>query len=246
MSAMLTTIKDSTNQVVQPRAVSCGTLTECRGDDLANAKWLQYMPDLRYIESNELRGTAHTDFSFSTLLSSFLAKNGNIVRPCSTSVSFLSEELVHTRVLSCTVPSTLLSSVLVLARALGGVENKDVSPIRGQTVLLRAPWVKFWRTMTEVDGTYTYTIPRSNGDELCGGTRVPNDCAHGYLVPRPEISEDIRPIMIEPGCGLCPARKGGIRLEVEWLGAPTRGKVHVVHNYGHSGYGFLSSWGCPF
>jgi len=50
------------------------------------------------------------------------------------------------------------------ARMLGGVEDKAMYPIRGQTVLLKAPWVKYGRTMVEKDGLRTYTIPRRCGD----------------------------------------------------------------------------------
>ncbi|KAG2058173.1 nucleotide-binding domain-containing protein [Suillus hirtellus] len=256
------------------------TQTEYRGDDLTDAEWLHYMPDFRYLDPNELRGPAKIGFSFSTvtmntpaylnwLLSSFLAKNGTIVRVSLQHISQLLERGTspYTGVHSYRDVDAIVVCAGIGARSLGGVEDKDVYPIRGQTVLLRAPWIKFGRTMTEADGTYTYTMPRSNGDVLCGGTRVPNDW---YPVPRPEVTEDIltralqltpelappqtrvdrdptvedlRSIIIEPGCGLRPGRKGGIRLEVEWFDVPARGKVPVVYNYGHSGSGFLSSWG---
>lgn len=88
-----------------------------------------------------------------------------------------------------------------------------------------------------------------------GGTKISDDW---YPTPRPEISEDIlkrgfalcpelappeirakreptiedvRSIIIEPGCGLRPARKGGIRLEVE-LFQSAGNAVPVVYNYG--------------
>jgi hypothetical protein len=89
-----------------------------------------------------------------------------------------------------------------------------------------------------------------------GGTKVDNDW---YPRPRAEITEDIlrrgfalcpelappevrsqrqptiddvRPLIIEEGCGLRPARKGGIRLEVEYVDAAGQTKVPVVFNYG--------------
>lgn len=73
--------------------------------------------------------------------------------------------------------------------------------------------------------------------------------------------QDILPIVIEDGCGLRPARKGGIRLEVEWFEVARTGrKIPVVFNYGsgnlfpspvteahsapsHGGSGFQGSWG---
>ena len=54
------------------------------------------------------------------------------------------------------------------ARFLGGIEDKDVYPIRGQTILLRAPWIKYGRTLSGADGSYVYMMPRCTGDvRLC-------------------------------------------------------------------------------
>jgi len=46
---------------------------------------------------------------------------------------------------------------------------------------------------------------------------------------------DILPIVVGEGCGLRPARKGGVRVELDWVeGAQVRrkGQVAVVYNYG--------------
>lgn len=52
------------------------------------------------------------------------------------------------------------------ARTLGGVEDENVYPIRGQTVLVRAPWIRFGRTMSGngEEAVWTYIIPRRSGD----------------------------------------------------------------------------------
>lgn len=51
------------------------------------------------------------------------------------------------------------------ARTLGGIEDPDVFPVRGQVVLIRAPWIKFGRTASHAaDGLWTYIIPRRSGD----------------------------------------------------------------------------------
>lgn len=50
------------------------------------------------------------------------------------------------------------------SRSLGGVEDNRVYALRGQTVLLRAPWLHFGRSFEKQDGTYTYVMPRKNGD----------------------------------------------------------------------------------
>jgi len=44
---------------------------------------------------------------------------------------------------------------------------------------------------------------------------------------------DLLPLIVEEGCGLRPARKGGIKLEMEWAEAVREnGRIPVVHNYG--------------
>lgn len=73
--------------------------------------------------------------------------------------------------------------------------------------------------------------------------------------------EDLKPLIVEEGCGFRPARKGGIRLQCEWVAVPgSEGQtVPIIHNYGydsplrrkhllsrtnsHGGYGFQASWG---
>jgi hypothetical protein len=46
--------------------------------------------------------------------------------------------------------------------------------------------------------------------------------------------DDLLPLIIEEGCGLRPARNGGIRLELEWanLAGDKDGDIPIVHNYG--------------
>ena len=53
------------------------------------------------------------------------------------------------------------------ARFLGGVEDKAMYPVRGQTVLVRAPWVRFGKTEVTESGL-TYIIPRRSGDVRAG------------------------------------------------------------------------------
>lgn len=67
--------------------------------------------------------------------------------------------------------------------------------------------------------------------------------------------------LVEIGCGRRPSRRGGVRLELVHIGEidlskvsnSTRfltlvchllaGAIPIVHNYGHSGFGWQSSWG---
>ncbi|TFK96786.1 hypothetical protein BDV98DRAFT_536232, partial [Pterulicium gracile] len=90
-------------------------------------------------------------------------------------------------------PDALIVCPGLGARTLGGVEDKDVYPVRGQTVVLKAPWVKFGRTFRNGEGDggrgeWTYVIPRRCGDVVIGGTRDANDY---YSCPRAHITADI-------------------------------------------------------
>jgi len=242
---------------------------------------LQVMPDYENVPDSSLIPGATSGISFKTvtidtpvylshLFSRFLGGGGSIFHG---TVQHLHEVIEGGTCVFSQYPSPPVDAVVVCtglgSRSLGGVEDKAVYPIRGQTVLLRAPWINFSRTVSDTrTGLCTYIIPRKSGNVLIGGTKVEDDW---YSAPRPETAidilkrclalcpelapphiraerepkvDDLFPIIIENGCGLRPARKGGIRLEVEWFKAIKRnGKVPVVYNYGHGGYGFQSSWG---
>ncbi|KAJ7336451.1 D-amino-acid oxidase [Mycena albidolilacea] len=249
-------------------------------EPIATPEALQVMPDYKLLPSDILPPDCAEGISFTTLtidspvylnylLSRFLAAGGSVVRGAVQHIAQVVEGGVGIfngrKVLSS--PSAVIVCVGLGARTLGGVEDKDVYPIRGQTVLIRAPWIKFGRAISSKGGLWTYIIPRRSGDIIVGGIKVDNDW---YPTPRhettqdilkrgfalcpelapPEIRaqrepvlEDLQPIIIEEGCGLRPARKGGIRLEVEWASVQDQKKVPVVFNYGHGGYGYQSSWG---
>ncbi|KAK7055611.1 D-amino-acid oxidase [Favolaschia claudopus] len=124
------------------------------------------------------------------------------------------------------------------ARSLGGVEDKSLTSVRGQTVVLHAPWVRFGSTRRKIENEMiSYVIPRHNGNIVLGGTLNVDDW---YPLPReatkkaimenalalwPEIAppearkdrtptiEDLYPIIVEDGLGLRPHRNEGIRIE---------------------------------
>ncbi|KAF7761405.1 hypothetical protein Agabi119p4_9397 [Agaricus bisporus var. burnettii] len=131
-------------------------------------------------------------------------------------------------------------------RSLGGVEDLTVRPLRGQVILLRAPWVKFGLTArglgVDENGQeiIIYVIPRRNGEVVVGGTRILDDW---YPYPRKETTlkilsraikirpqlapeevrsvrepsvKDLLPLVIREQCGFRPQRDNGIRLEKEW------------------------------
>ena len=90
------------------------------------------------------------------------------------------------------------------SRQLGGVEDASVYPARGQTVIIRAPWVSTGRTLAEnpqlgSSGLSTYIIPRGgkHGDVVVGGVYDADDWHH---FPRKEVRDDL----LRRGLQLCP------------------------------------------
>lgn len=60
------------------------------------------------------------------------------------------------------------------ARNLGGLEDKNMVPVKGQTVLIRAPWVQFGTSVSDERGMWTYVIPRRSGNVILGGVKHVN------------------------------------------------------------------------
>ena len=102
-------------------------------------------------------------------------------------------------------------------RYLGGVEDAGMYPIRGQTVLINAPWIKFGKTRSNLADDWTYVIPRrsgevswirleirlelnahfSNSQVILGGTKLDNEW---HPTPLPQITQEIIARCLE----LCP------------------------------------------
>lgn len=104
------------------------------------------------------------------LLSLFLGRGGRVVRTAIQHISQAADGSFIPKAASDQSSNQVASAVIVCsglgARSLGGVEDKDVHPIRGQTVLIRAPWVRFGRTLSgsHENDMWTYVIPRRSGD----------------------------------------------------------------------------------
>jgi len=141
--------------------------------------------------------------------------------------------------------------------------DATVIPARGQTVLVR----------NEVDGMYACSRTADGDDEMAyvmqraagGGTLLGGCYQKGNWDPLPDPNLAVRIMsravklcpsltkgegiealsIIRHGVGLRPLRAGGVRLEREWVGGKGGGEgVWVVHNYGHGGFGYQSSYGC--
>ena len=127
------------------------------------------------------------------------------------------------------------------------VPDPDVTPVRGQVVVMSNPGITEFFVGTASDPSdLTYLFP--HGDVVVlGGTEQPGNWSRE---PDPATADKIvaactaiRPelrgaTVLEHRVGLRPARPS-VRLAAE----PGDG-VTIVHNYGHGGSGVTLSWGC--
>ncbi|KAJ7615355.1 hypothetical protein FB45DRAFT_935477 [Roridomyces roridus] len=249
-------------------------------DDRGHPKGLEAMPDFKILSKSELLPGAVSGVSFtiinfdpSTYLpylhQQFLDAGGKMVRG---SVQHIKQVVEGGAAIfesggTPAPPDAVIVCAGLGARKLGGVDDKTVTSVRGQTVILHAPWVKFGATRRLVeDGMASYIIPRRNGNVVLGGTGGIDDW---YPLPRPETKvwimeralalwpeiappeireernptiDDLYRLIVGEGVGFRPERRDGIRLEVEWVEA-NGSKAPVVFHYGHGSSGFESSWG---
>ncbi|ATY62550.1 D-amino-acid oxidase [Cordyceps militaris] len=157
----------------------------------------------------------------------------------------------------------LINATGLGARTLGGVRDAGMLPARGQIVLVRNDGSSMLNTSAVDDGSgeILYTMQRAaGGGTILGGTY---DLGNWESQPCPNVAARImaRVVRLDPALaggkgvagldvirhavGLRPYRKGGVRVERETLRDEVDGaSVHVVHNYGHAGWGFQGSFGC--
>ena len=150
-----------------------------------------------------------------------------------------------------------------MASKLGGVEDKNVIPARGQIVVVRnsAPCMYTISGTDEGDDEVMYIMTRAAG----GGTVLGGSYQKGNWDSQPDHNLAVRimkrciqycPELVKPGqgiegldvirhsVGLRPLRIGGPRVEREVLKVDGQDGLRVVHNYGAGGFGckyFFSS-----
>ncbi len=130
------------------------------------------------------------------------------------------------------------------------VGDKLMHPVRGQAILVEAPWVTQWLIHYPRDTQdLTYVLPRPR-DIVLGGTAESGDWTE---TPRPDTAKKILKNCQHFFPSLCGAKVIG-----EWAGLrPLRDPVRLeacpgvggansllVHCYGHGGQGIVLSWGC--
>jgi glycine/D-amino acid oxidase-like deaminating enzyme len=145
---------------------------------------------------------------------------------------------------------------------LGGVEDSTLFPSRGQIVLVRNDPKVITMVSSADDGpsetTYTMTRAGGGGTVLGGSShrhswesqpdpnlalRIMNRAVKlcPQMVPEGKGIEALS--VIRHGVGLRPMRENGIRVERETISGNNGQKMAVIHNYGHGGAGYQTSYG---
>ena len=128
------------------------------------------------------------------------------------------------------------------------VGDGELTPVRGQVVAVRSPWIKHFVIGIHGKDDMTYIIPRQN-DVILGGTKQEGNWSETVdpSTTREIISRcttllpSLRGAEIIGGwAGRRPVRKA-VRLEREERDKPP---MVVVHCYGHGGQGVTLHWGC--
>lgn len=155
------------------------------------------------------------------------------------------------------VADLILNCTGLSAAKLGGVEDKTVMPARGQIVVVRNDAGAMYSISGTDDGSdeATYIMTRAaGGGTVLGGcyqkgnwesqpdpnlaVRIMERCVQ--LCPRLTGGKGIEHLdVVRHSVGLRPVREGGVRIEKEKMQG-----VWIVHNYGHGGFGYQSSYGC--
>ena len=144
--------------------------------------------------------------------------------------------------------------VIINCTGLGSCELLDdrvMHPVRGQAVLVEAPWVMQWVVHYPPNTpNLTYIIPRAR-DVVLGGTA---EAGNWSEVPHPDTAKEIlhnceqffpslsRAKVVGEWAGLRPLRDP-IVLEKAPHGVGGANRL-LVHCYGHGGQGIVLSWGC--
>lgn len=124
-------------------------------------------------------------------------------------------------------------------------DDPEVTPVRGQVVVVEAPEVTdMWLDAEGPEGP-TYVIPRTS-TVVCGGTadrgawdRTPDEVVTADILRRATAlvpALEHAPV-VDVAVGLRPSRPG-VRLELE-----RTAHGPVLHHYGHGGAGLTLSWG---
>ncbi|THV04901.1 nucleotide-binding domain-containing protein [Dendrothele bispora CBS 962.96] len=179
-------------------------------------KFYESMPDFRVHSQEELKSFATHTVSFTSLTmdtSPYLSKLVKIFTGLGGIVHRKRLESLRDALEFAPDPLAIVNCTGLGSLKLGDVMDSEMFPVRGQVVVLSAPWIKEGRTRQVGNlaggegGERTYIIPRRSGQVIIGGTREYDDwCVEfastsgwklKYISPRnsspvPETSTDIK------------------------------------------------------
>lgn len=174
-------------------------------EGVKHIKFYESMPDFRVYPQEELKPFAKHSVSFTSVTmdtSPYLAKlvkifhnlGGTVHR---STLASLRDALEFTKPQT---PLAIINCTGLGSLKLGDVLDDEMYPIRGQVIVLDAPWIKEGRTKQMGDlaggegGDRTYIIPRRSGQVIIGGTREVDDWNYDAA---PETSLDIKERALE-------------------------------------------------
>lgn len=175
-------------------------------------------------------------------------------------VVFLRRKLSHiTQAYLSSATKVVFNCSGIGAHKLGGVNDLNVYPTRGQVVVIKAPHITE-NVMRWGDGLATYIIkrPYSNDQLILGGFMQKDDWTSDTfkaqtddilarttklfpkILKNNESGSTIKDLeVLRVVAGLRPSRHGGVRIERNYVES---GKI-LIHNYGASGYGYQAGLG---
>ena len=127
------------------------------------------------------------------------------------------------------------------------VNDEKIRPVRGQGILVKAPWIKHFVINYSEKDVLTYVLPRAHNVVLGGTAEVGNwdeiadpDTAELIMSRCVSLIPSLRGVELIGGwAGGRPVRDA-VRLEEE----RSEAKPPVIHCYGHGGQGIVFHWGC--
>ncbi|KAH3663515.1 hypothetical protein OGAPHI_004916 [Ogataea philodendri] len=170
-------------------------------------------------------------------------------------VKFVQESLGSLEQVAKMFPGNIIINCSGRGLQYRGGYDPTTFPIRGQTLLVKAPencpYRKETITYQLADGRFRFVIPRPlDGGVILGGTKQPGDLSSSVseedtasLIADgkkrfPELLIDGEFQVKRVNVGFRPARKAGVRIEREIVDG-----TEIVHCYGFGGSGFEMSWG---
>ncbi|KAF4461759.1 D-amino-acid oxidase [Fusarium albosuccineum] len=219
--------------------------------------------DFRELDKSEVAAGYDAGYGFTTVCISTAiylpwllgqcARNGVIFRRARLSDISEAQHLSHTG----RPPRFVVNCTGLGALRLGGVNDTNMAPCRGQTILVRnnTPAMLMFSGTEDGPSEETYVMQRAvGGGTILGGTYepgnwdpVPDPNSATRIMKRvvdvcPEIAggKGVKGLdVVRHAVGFRPFRAGGVRVEKE-----KRGDTWIIHNYGHDSWGYLGSYGC--